>query len=94
MPIAMGINCEKCGIVYLITTATNDFIEYVPRAGFDVFALRCRRCGTTRSFHKNDLKPYSVSTHDYARGYAERGEYSVRQDLVHVPSRKPTSQRR
>jgi len=40
----MGIVCENRGVVYLITAATNDFIHYVPRAGFDMYALRCRRC--------------------------------------------------
>jgi len=63
MPISMGIICEKCGIVYLITTrASNQHISCLPRtAGPGMFSLKCS-CGATRSFHKNDLKPYSVST--------------------------------
>jgi hypothetical protein len=83
----MGIVCEQCGIVYLITAA-NKFFGYLPRLGFEMFTLTCTGCGTKRSFHKNDLAPCSVSAHDYARGYAARGEYSVRQDLAHTPSRK------
>ena len=90
MSISMGIICEKCGIVYLITTAANNHIDCLPRsAGPGMFTLTCTACGTTRSFHKNDLKPYTVSAHGYGRGYAERGEYGVRQDLAQIPFRKP-----
>jgi hypothetical protein len=90
MPIAMGIMCAKCGIVYLITATKSDFIDYLPREGFDLFVLKCCRCGTTRSFQKTDLKPYSVSAHDHARGYAERSKYSV-QELTRTSSRKPST---
>jgi hypothetical protein len=86
MPISMGIICEKCGIVYLITTrASNQHINCLPRtAGPGMFSLKCS-CGATRSFHKNDLKPYSVSTDVLARGFAKGGEYSVQQDPARIP---------
>ena len=90
MPISMGIMCEKCGIVCLITAAAKNRIDRLPRSGDpDMFTLTCTGCAATRSFHKNDLKLYVVSAQDYARGYAKRGEYSVREDLTHVPPRKP-----
>jgi hypothetical protein len=85
----MVIMCEKCGIVYLIGATANNHIDCLPRsAGPGMFTLTCTACGAQRSFHKNDLKPYIVSAHGYGRGYAERGEYSARQDLGHNPSRK------
>ena len=86
MPISMGIICEKCGIVYLITAqANNQHISCLPRtAGPGMFNLKCS-CGATRSFHKNGLKPYSVSTAVHARGYAEGGEYSTQQDVSRIP---------
>lgn len=81
MPISMGIICEKCGIVYLITTRAS----CLPRtADPGMFSLNCS-CGATRSFHKNDLKPYSVSTDVLARGFAKGGEYSVQQDPARIP---------
>jgi len=53
MPISMGIICEKCGIVYLITTrASNQHISCLPRtAGPGMFSLKCS-CWATRFFHK------------------------------------------
>ena len=41
-----------------------------------------------RSFHNRDLTPYVVSPRCYAKGYAERDEYSARQDLADVALRK------
>jgi hypothetical protein len=90
MPIAMGILCENCGIVYLITAAPSNRIACVPQAGSETFALSCNVCGTTRSFHKPDLKAYQVSAGSYACGYAERGEYSVREQ-TRISLRKPRS---
>jgi hypothetical protein len=91
MSISIGISCEKCGIVYLITTKANNRITCLPRtAGPAMFSLKCS-CGAARSFHKGDVRPYSVSEYGYDRGYAERGEYSVRQDLARIPLRKASS---
>jgi len=41
-----------------------------------------------RSFHNRDLTPYVLSPRCYAKGYAERDEYSARQDLADVALRK------
>jgi len=90
MPISMGTICEKCGTVCLITATANNRIDWLPRgADREMFTVTCTGCRTKRTFHKNDLQPYAVSAQDYARGYAERGEYSVRQDLAQIPFRKP-----
>lgn len=91
MPISMGIICEKCGIVYLITATSNNRIDFVPSAGSEMFTLTCATCKMKRSFHKSDLTPYVVSPRGYAKGYAERGEYSARQDLANVALRKAGS---
>ena len=86
----MGTICEKCGTVCLITATANNRIDWLPRgADREMFTVTCTGCRTKRTFHKNDLQPYAVSAQDYARGYAERGEYSVRQDLAQIPFRKP-----
>jgi hypothetical protein len=92
MPISMGIICEKCGILYLIASkANNHHINCLPRiASPGLFTLKSS-CRAVRSFHRGDLTPYSVSTPVYARGYAERGEYNLRQDLARISSRKPSS---
>ena len=78
MPISMGIMCETCRIVYLINSAgRNHRIEYGSRGATpEAYTLRCVPCGRSRSFHKPDMKPYSVSALVYARGYAEPGEYN------------------
>jgi hypothetical protein len=70
--------------VYLITATSNNRIDFVPSAGPEMFTLTCATCKMKRSFHKSDLTLYVVSTRGYAKGYAERGEYSARQDLVNV----------
>ncbi len=91
MPISIGIICEKCGIVYLITATSNNRIDFVASAGSEMFTLTCATCKMKRSFHKSDLMPYTVSTRGYAKGYAERGEYSARQDLANLALRKAGS---
>jgi len=85
MPISMGIICEKCGIVYLITSkANNHRINCLPSsASAGLFTLKCS-CGAVRSFHRGDLTLYSVPTLAYAGGYAQRGEYNMRQDRPHL----------
>ena len=47
--ISMGIICEKCGIVYLITSkANNHHINCLPRiASPGLFTLKCS-CGAVR----------------------------------------------
>jgi len=50
MPISIGIICESCGIVYLITARAH--IALQPRtADPGMFTLSCS-CGATRPFHK------------------------------------------
>jgi hypothetical protein len=74
MPISMGIICEKCGIVYLVNAGANRHIKRLPRnAGPGMFTLSCS-CEATRPFHKNDLRPYSVSTQVLERGHARSSE--------------------
>lgn len=91
MPISVGIICESCGIVYLITAKANNRITLQPRtADPGMFTLSCS-CGATRPFHKNDLKPYAVSTLVLERGRARRGEYCEQQDLGGARLRKPRS---
>jgi hypothetical protein len=73
----MGIACERCAIVYLVTRTGNNRIACSPRTlGAGMFVLACS-CGGQQSFHKNDLRPYGVSERDYARAYAKPGEYSA-----------------
>ena len=91
MPISIGIVCEKCGIVYLITATSNNRIDFVPSAGSEMFTLTCATYKMKRSFHKSDLTPYVVFTRGYAKGHGERGEYSARQDLANVALRKAGS---
>ena len=80
MPISMGVVCEECGILYLITAKGNKHIDCLPSsAGPDMFVLRCTACGIRRSFHKNDLRPYAVSIDSYTRGYAKPDEYKAQQ---------------
>jgi hypothetical protein len=63
-------------------------IDFVPSAGSEMFTLTCATCKMKRSFHNRDLTPYVVSPRCYAKGYAERDEYSARQDLADVALRK------
>ena len=79
MPIALGIPCEKCGTVYLVSALVERrHIDSMPRsAGVGMFTLKCGACPSVRSFHKNDLRPYIVSPQIYAAGYAARGQYSL-----------------
>jgi hypothetical protein len=79
MPIALGIPCEQCGTVYLVSALVERrHIDSMPRsAGAGMFTLKCGACPAVRSFHKNDLRPYVVSAEIYANGYAARGEYSL-----------------
>jgi len=76
MPISMGIVCEKCGIVYVVSKAVGIQIESMPhRAGPDMFILKYTACGRIRSFHKSELKPYTLSTRSATIGHAKPGEY-------------------
>jgi hypothetical protein len=90
MPISIGIICESCGIVYLITARAH--IALQPRtADPGVFTLSCS-CGATRPFHKTDLRPYTVSTQVLARGFAIPGQYNEQHDGA--PLRKPRADRK
>jgi hypothetical protein len=85
----MGIICEKCSILYLVNATAKGHITRLPRsAGPGMFTLSCS-CGATRPFHKNDLRPYTVSTPLHTRGYAKGGEYTVQQEHARSPLRKP-----
>jgi uncharacterized OB-fold protein len=76
MPISVGIVCEKCGTVYVVSKAAGVQIECMPcSARTGMFTLRCTACGRIRSFHKNDLKPYTLSTRNATLGHAKPGEY-------------------
>jgi hypothetical protein len=69
----MGISCEACGIVHLVTATVNRRIDHLRQAGSEMFILTCAGCRTKRSFDESDLTPYSVSTLGYIKGYVERG---------------------
>jgi hypothetical protein len=76
MPISMGIACEKCGVVYVVSKAAGVQIDYMPcSAGPGMFILACTARGRITSFHKSDLKPYTLSTRSAMRGHARPGEY-------------------
>jgi len=82
----MGIACERCAIVYLITRTGNSRIGCSPRTlDAGMFVVACN-CGRKQSFHKNDLRPFVVSELCYERGYARPGEYSAQRKTV--PSAK------
>jgi len=71
MPIHVGIQCESCGRVYFV--ANTDRIEFQPS---EFYQLTCTSpCNAVRTFLASDMKPYSVSTYSYQRGYAGAGEY-------------------
>ena len=77
MPIQVGVMCENCGTVYL--TAHPDSIKRINRnvgssKAPGMYTLACL-CGTIRSFHKTEMKAYSVSKSDCERGAAKRGDY-------------------
>lgn len=87
MRLRMGIICEKCRIVYLVNARANKHINRLPRgAGPGMFNLRCS-CGATRPFHKNDLKPYTVSTPVNTRSYEKRRIYCA--EHARSPLHKP-----
>jgi hypothetical protein len=78
MPIQVGVMCEKCGTVYLI--AHPDALKRISRnpqsEASGMYTLTCPfPCGTIRSFHKNEMKPYSISDHSRERGFAKKSDY-------------------
>jgi len=71
MPIHVGIQCESCGKVFFV--ANTDRIEFQPS---ELYQLTCTSpCNAVRTFIASDMKPYSVPTYAYQRGYAGAGEY-------------------
>jgi hypothetical protein len=75
MRIAMGIVCQDCRGVSLITSTGNGRIRPYPRVRErDMFVLACT-CGRKQDFHKNDLKPFQVSEAAYALGFDGPGKY-------------------
>jgi hypothetical protein len=69
--------CEKCEKVYFPAGTETDRIEFNPSpATFGLYRLTCASpCNGVRLFRKYDMRPYSVSTYSYERGYACRDEY-------------------
>jgi hypothetical protein len=75
MRIVMGIVCQHCGGVSLITSRGNNRIGPYPRVRErDMFVVACT-CGRKQGFHKNDLKPYEVSEAACALGFDAPGKY-------------------
>jgi hypothetical protein len=71
MPIHVGIQCESCGKVFFV--ANTDRIEFQPS---EFYQLTCTPpCNAVRTFLASDMRPYSVSTYSYQRGFAGAGEY-------------------
>jgi hypothetical protein len=53
--------------------ANTDRIEFQPS---ELYQLTCTSpCNAVRTFIASDMRPYSVPTHAYQRGYAGTGEY-------------------
>jgi hypothetical protein len=76
MRISMGIACERCGTLFLITSAGNPHIRPAPRPReTGMYFLDCI-CGGKQLFHKNYLKPFTVSEHSHMLGFAKRGHYA------------------
>lgn len=76
MTVHMGIACQSCGRVYFI--ARTERIEFSSSPRSNPYQLNCMApCEAVRFFEMRDMKPYSVSTFSYERGYADRGEYEV-----------------
>ena len=76
MPVHVGIACEKCEKVYFLATDTDRIEPDFSQMGLELFRLTCAPpCSAVRSFHKGDMRPYSVSTYSFERGFANWGEY-------------------
>jgi hypothetical protein len=74
MPVHVGIICPRCEKVFF-PGGNTDQIEVNPLRGQPgLYRLTCT-CDAVRFFGKHDMVPYSVSTHAYLRGYADRGQY-------------------
>ena len=75
MPVHAGIACKKCEKVYFFATSPDQIeLEHaLTRLGF--YRLTCASpCNAIRYFHEGQIRPYSVSTYSYKRGYANWGE--------------------
>jgi hypothetical protein len=74
MPICMGILCEKCERVHLISAPSRPAHILFNRTRGD-FKLNCiPPCGAVSFFRKDTLTPYSVSAEALEKGYADIGE--------------------
>lgn len=68
MPISMGIICEACGMVHLVTATANKAYRLPATGRFGNVHPHLRRLPDKRSFHESDLTPYSVSSLGYIKG--------------------------
>jgi hypothetical protein len=86
MPISMGIICEKCGIVYLITTrASNQHICCLPRtAGPGMFSLK-RSCGWAYRAAWKDVLACAITLPETVRKRSRLTPWAVPQ----APPEKP-----
>jgi len=76
-------------MLHLVTANANRRIDYLRQAGSEMFILTCAGCQTKRSFHESDLKPYTVSTLGYIKGYVERGALQrAAGPGLHAPQRR------
>ena len=76
MPVHAGIVCKKCEKVYFLSTSPEhiELDRSLTRLG--LYRLTCATpCNAIRYFHEGQMRPYSVSTFSYTRGYACWGEY-------------------
>ena len=74
MPVGIGIVCEKCKTVYFISRSRiSAHLRYDHVRG--EFRLACIfPCTAVATFHKANLRPYSVSAEALERGYARIGD--------------------
>jgi hypothetical protein len=76
MPVHVGIACPHCQRVYFLANDTSRIEPDHSPANLNMFRLTCPPpCSAVRLFHDRDMRPYSVSTYSFERGYANCGEY-------------------
>ncbi len=75
MAIHMGIMCDACKTVHFI--ATSPGIE-LSRTVQGTYKLACKPpCSVSKSFRKDEMRPYRAEDEVFQRGYAEVGEYEL-----------------
>jgi hypothetical protein len=74
MSVSMGILCERCRTVYLISRSHKPTRVHYDRMRGE-FKLSCDPpCGAVIYFHRTMLRPYFVPTDAVERGYANVSE--------------------